>query len=55
MSNVRSAGFSYAEKKKNRDLFTRFFRDKEFNGMWFEGVLVAIHDETTFEVSPRLR
>jgi len=32
----------------------RFFRDKDFNGMWFEGVLVAIHDETTFEVS-RLR
>ncbi|CAM9643935.1 unnamed protein product [Pylaiella littoralis] len=25
-------------------------RDKDFNGMWFEGVLTAIHDETTFEV-----
>ncbi|CAN0186012.1 unnamed protein product [Scytosiphon promiscuus] len=25
-------------------------RDKDFNGMWFEGVLTAIHDEATFEV-----
>ncbi|CBJ31077.1 hypothetical protein Esi_0232_0003 [Ectocarpus siliculosus] len=25
-------------------------RDKELNGMWFEGVLTAIHDESTFEV-----
>ncbi|CAM9317089.1 unnamed protein product [Ectocarpus sp. 12 AP-2014] len=25
-------------------------RDKELNGMWFEGVLAAIHDESTFEV-----
>lgn len=29
-------------------------RDKGFNGMWFEGVLTAIHDETTFEVSAGL-
>lgn len=27
------------------------FRDKEWNGMWFEGVLTAIQDENTFEVS----
>ncbi|CAM9704205.1 unnamed protein product [Ectocarpus sp. 12 AP-2014] len=25
-------------------------RDKQLNGMWFEGVLAAIHDESTFEV-----
>lgn len=28
-----------------------YSRDKDCNGMWFEGVLIAIHDENTFEVS----